>query len=305
MSIHWPNPYKKRSGTWYKGSLHNHCSPASPCASMPQQVLLDGYTEKQYDFLSISDHLALTHPEDPKMSFIPGMEWNSRTGQIPDQVVSRYDHVGIYGLDPELVATHLSHRTMDQVMACPDEGILKIANHPDWLIEEHHSMESLLRFGRQFNGIEIYNYTLEFDDGQADSTWKWDRLLSMGLPLLGFASDDSHQKADIGHAWLMVRSQNNDAASIFQAIQEGNFYCSTGSLITNLTRDQDTLGIVLDKKSMIRVIGSQGRILAMHHGDHLEWDFGSADTTYARFHVLGDSWQQAWSQPFFASNPNQ
>lgn len=302
MSINWLNPYSNNSGKWFKGSLHNHCEPASPCASMSQEVLLDGYETSRYDFLSISDHLALTIPKHPPMSFIPGMEWNSRTGQIPDQVVSRYDHVGIYGLDPAQVAAHLKHRSLAQVMACGDEGILKIANHPDWLIEEHHSMETLLRFGRKFNGMEIYNYTLEFDDGQADTTWKWDRLLSIGIPLLGFASDDSHQKNDIGHAWLMVRSKDNGAPSIFQAIQEGNFYCSTGATITNLTRHQDTLSITLNQEAMIRVIGSQGRVLATHHGESFQWNFSSATTDYARFHILAGSWQQAWSQPFFRNS---
>ncbi len=303
MSINWQNPYGKNSGTWHKGCLHVHCSPASPCASISMQALLNGYLERNYDFLSISDHLAVTVPDDASLSLIPGTEWNSRTGQVASHSVTRYDHIGIYGIDPAGIETYLPHKSIDKVMNCPDNGVLKIANHPNWLIEEHHRLETLLRFGRAFDGIEIYNYTLEFDDGLADATWKWDRLLSMGFPLLGFAGDDSHKQDDIGYAWIMVRSCNNTPKSIFKAIGEGNFYCSTGIAITELTRAGDLVSISLKEKANIRVIGSRGRVLATHTGHEFTWNFNSTATDYIRFHIQNISWQQAWSQPFFYESP--
>lgn len=303
MSINWQDPYGKNSGTWYKGCLHAHCSPASPCASIPMQALLDKYIEKNYDFLSISDHLTVTVVDNPALTMIPGTEWNSRTGQVSSGTITRYDHVGIYGIDPAGIETYLPHKSLDKVMNCPENGVLKIANHPNWLIEEHHRLETLLRFGRSFNGIEIYNYTLEVDHGLADATWKWDRLLSMGFPLLGFAGDDSHKRDDIGYAWIMVRASLNTSESIFKAITEGNFYCSTGVIITELVRANDQVSIALPADANIRVIGSGGRILAVHTGREFSWNFSSRPTDYIRFHVQNSLWQQAWSQPFFYESP--
>lgn len=302
MSINWQNPYEKSSGTWYKGCLHAHCSPASPCASIPTQALLEKYMEKNYDFLSISDHLAVTVPDNPVLTLIPGTEWNSRTGQVASDTVTRYDHVGIYGMDPTGIETYIPYKSIDKVMNRPDNGVLKIANHPNWLIEGHHRLETLLRFGRSFDGIEIYNYTLEFDDGLADATWKWDRLLSMGFPLLGFAGDDSHRKKDIGYAWLMVRSFENSPESIFKAICKGNFYCSTGITIMELSREGDKVSISLEQEANIRVIGCRGRVLANYTGDEFTWNFRSRASNYIRFHIQNSSWQQAWSQPFFMSS---
>ncbi len=299
MHINWFNPYEQDSGTWYKGSLHNHCSPASPCASMPMENLIKGYKENSYDFISISDHLELTLPDIDDMVMIPGMEWNSRTGQIPDEVATRYDHFGIYSLNSKKITNTLIHRTFADLLNNYDEEILKIANHPNWLIEEHHSIEKLLRFNGQINGFEIYNYTLEFDDGQADATWKWDRLLSMGMPILGFASDDSHKEDDIGHAWLMVKAEEKTAEAIFRAIISGNFYCSTGVVVQEIKRTNDTLSIVLPEEAQIKVIGSQGRVLACHRGKSLNWNFNSVNTTYARLHIQNSQFQEAWSQPFY------
>ncbi len=300
MPINWQNPYAKDSGTWLKGCLHSHCAPTSPCASISMNQLLTGYVEKNYDFLSISNHLFVTVPDHAGLTLLPGTEWNSRTGQVSGKTITRYDHVGIYGIDPAEIETYLRHRSIDKVMHCTENnGVIKIANHPNWLIEEHHRMDTLLRFSQSFDGIEIYNYTLEFDDGLADATWKWDRLLSMGFPLLGFAGDDSHKRDDIGYAWIMVRSCKNTPETIFKAIREGNFYCSTGITIKELARENDLVSVVLQEPANIRVIGSRGRVLAIHDGYEFAWSFNSKSTDYIRFHIQNSSWKQAWSQPFF------
>ena len=78
MTINWGNPYADRAGQWLKGNLHAHTSPASPCAVISRADLLAAYAEQGYDFLSISDHLALTEAEHPDLVLIPGAEWIER-----------------------------------------------------------------------------------------------------------------------------------------------------------------------------------------------------------------------------------
>ncbi len=58
--VNWTNPYAERHGTWLRGNLHAHTSPASSCATLPVEVVLDLYADLGYDFLCLSDHMTLT-----------------------------------------------------------------------------------------------------------------------------------------------------------------------------------------------------------------------------------------------------
>lgn len=299
MTVNWYNPYSSTSGKWYKGNLHAHCIPESPCASISLETLISGYVSQGYDFLAVSDHLAVTLAQTPMLTMLPGIEWNSRSGLMSKGVQTQHDHVGIYGLDPEILEESLQYRTLADLFSRQDESSLLIANHPDWLLDEHYDFSTLLRFASNFDGMEIYNHSIVSDPGRADSTWKWDRLLSMGHPIIGFAHDDSHSPEDIGHAWLMVRAEDTQPETIFKSIKSGNFYCSTGVTILELERHGSRLYISVKDEATIRVIGSQGRVISKSVGTFFEWDFEGQDTEYARFHVRDSSWRQGWSQPFF------
>lgn len=297
--VNWKNTYANTSGHWFKGSLHTHCIPESPCATIDLYTLLSGYINKGFDFLSISDHLAVTFPECHDLNLIPGMEWNSRAGLMPKTVQTQHDHIGLYHVDGEALVETLHHRTLPELFEQTSRTMLCIANHPDWLPDEHFDLNTLIRFSSNIDGIEIYNYSLEEDVGQADTTWKWDRLLSMGYPLLGFASDDSHFSKDIGQAWLMVRAQNNTSSDILHSLKSGNFYCTTGITFKTLERHNSTLYAECEEEVSFRVIGSFGRLLTQTVGKEIEYQFPQDQTKYARFHALNKNWQQCWSQPFY------
>ncbi|MEE4240935.1 MAG: PHP-associated domain-containing protein, partial [Desulfopila sp.] len=210
-----------------------------------------------------------------------------------------YDHIGVYALEEDLVESSLLYRTLAKLLSWEERDVLRIANHPGWLEGDHHALTTLMRFASSLDGIEIYNYSIEADPGLADTTWKWDCLLSMGYPLLGFAHDDSHSPADIGNAWIMVRAVNASPQEIFKSLKSGNFYCSTGVTITEMERVEDTLHIALAEDAIIRVIGTFGRVLDEFSGKAMEWNFADASTEYVRFHIRNSAWKQGWSQPFF------
>lgn len=299
MSVNWFNPYTDTAGNWFRGNLHSHCLPKSPCAAIQLEALLAGYIAKKYDFLSISDHLSVTTAVSETITLFPGLEWNSRAGHMAGTVQTCYDHVGIHALHEDLVESSLRFRTLQELLDWQDNGVLRIANHPGWLEGEHYDLTTLMRFAGCLDGMEIYNHSIEADPGQADSTWKWDCLLSMGCPLLGFAHDDAHCSADIGKAWLMVRAENNSPAEIFKSLKRGNFYCSSGVSILNLERTEATIQITLEEDANIRVIGNFGRVLQELSGKTMKWSFTDDAIDYARFHVRNSAWQQGWSQPFY------
>lgn len=302
--VNWLNPYEENSGKWLKGSLHTHCSEKSPCALMPLSQLLEGYANAGFDFISISDHLNTTDASHSSMCIIPGMEWNSRGGMTPNSALTRNDHVGIYALNHKSLLECLRYKELEDLLSQPKEEMLRVLNHPDWLIDEHYDIKKLMRLLGKYDGIEIYNSSVEMDSGQADSTWKWDYLLSMGNPVLGFASDDSHTTDEIGFAWLMVRAKEKNARSIFDSLRAGNFYCSTGVTISKLERAGSVLSISTndDTQTQIRVIGDGGRLLDESIGTTMTFDFDQHQATYVRIYLRNSAWQQAWTQPFFMSH---
>ncbi len=298
MSVNWYNPYAAAYGEWYRGNLHAHCLPGSPCATIGQENLLKGYRQKGYDFLAISDHLAVTRAQAAKPVMIFGLEWNSRTPHMSRRTQTQQNHVGIYGIDRKAVENTLECRALDELAGAAGD-MLFVANHPDWLDEEHYSLTTLMRFAHLFDGLEIYNHSIEADPGQADSTWKWDKLLSSGFPILGFAHDDSHAAADIGRAWLMVKALDNTPKSLLRSLKTGNFYSTTGVVIESLERRESTISIRLAEEAVIRVVGSFGRVMAESVGTSMHWNFEPQKSEYARFHVRNSLWQQGWSQPFY------
>lgn len=298
MGVDICNPYKHSSGSWYKGNLHAHTSGGSKCGTMALTDVLAAYHAAGYDFLSISDHLSITEAKTANYTIIPGMEWNSSNLLTMNPLLNSACHTGIYAHSYKRVERGLEFDSLELLLESMPDCLL-IANHPNWHVEEHYDVQTLARHAKSFQGMEIFNNLIEADEGQADASWKWDRLLSMGHYLLGFVSDDSHAINDIGKAWIMVKAKEPTVTGLLAAISDGNFYGSTGVMITELGRVGDEVFISLEQQAEIRIIGYGGRLLKQEYTSSLTWNVKHYPTSYIRFHVRDREWQQAWSQPFF------
>ena len=301
MGVNWQNTYEKREGQWFKGSLHSHSSPNSPCSHMTLQDLQAAYLKKGYDFLSVSDHMTITEAESQDLAMIPGMEWNTRTRYLPVRSITYETHMGFYSLDHAVMEKFQAQATWQTAFkAVSDDDPLIVLNHPNWTQDGHYDIALLLVLAEQASGLEIFNHVTQFGEGQADATPQWDRLLSHRKPILGFASDDSHREESVGHAWLMVRAPQKTPASIFASIKQGNFYCSTGVVLKDIFRREQTVGIELEQEARISFYGDAGKLLHRVVASEASFSFEQADTSYIRVEVHDRNWAQAWSQPFFA-----
>lgn len=296
----WQNPYEHLDGHWLKGNLHTHTAPVSPCAKIPLERVLVLYEKKGYDFLSVSDHMRYTAVNHPTcLTLIPGMEWNSRNKSEDLRQVVFKDHIGLYALDGNLLEQSVRHRTPGKVLqALADKEVLMVINHPNWLVPHHYPEDLLLGLYKSIHGIEIYNAVVENWEGHPDATIKWDRVLTDKGPLLGFASDDSHQEADIGRAWIMVNASGRLPADILAGIRSGRFYCSTGVTIREIGREGDRVFCLADRQIEIEAVGNNSRVLAASAGE-LVVNFQETEAAYIRFALYGPGKQMAWSQPFF------
>jgi len=294
------NPYEELTETWLKGNLHSHTTPASPCGTVEIEKVLSLYERSGYDFISISDHLNYTKVSLPtSLLCIPGVEWNSRT---PDEAVNQltyYNHLGIYSNQHELLTQAIQLKEIDEVLEfLKNKDALVIFNHPDWLIPEHYNLSKLLNFYDTNNGMEIFNAVIDSHPGKADSTEKWDRILTEKGPLLGFVSDDSHRIEDINKAWLMVNVKEKSVESILQSLRAGCFYGSTGVQIQKIGRKGDLVYCHSHSSVLIEAIGIDSRILASAKG-YLEVSFKDNNSSFIRFECSGQGKAKAWSQAFF------
>lgn len=291
-------------GVWLKGNLHTHTSDHSPCGRVQLERVVELYEKNDYDFLAISDHQHCTEVNIPtEMVFLPGIEWNSRSGEQDVQTVNYKDHLGIYSTDPQLLQDTTTHLTAREAgFSLQGTESLIVMNHPNWLVPHHYSEEELFNLYHLVQGVEIYNAVIEHHPGAEDATMKWDRVLTEKGPILGFASDDSHREEDIGKAWIMVNVHQVNAANILLSILAGSFYCSTGVEIHDIGLDGDSIYCLADKDVQIDAIGENGQVLVSGSRE-LRINRNDLNSTYVRFSLYGVGKQRAWSQPFFSISP--
>ena len=135
INVNWSNPYAGASGRWLKGNLHTHTSPSSGCSVVAPADMLAMYEKAGYDFLSLSDHMSMIDAPATRLTLIPGIEWNSSTGE----------HAGVYSLNPKYPRSAID--ISDQRLLLERHGnvdALLILNHPDWQLTPHYRREALL-----------------------------------------------------------------------------------------------------------------------------------------------------------------
>ncbi len=290
MAVNWINPYANREGTWKKGNLHTHTSPASGCGRVSLGQTLAFYENEDYDFLSISDHMKLTQAKSDRLIMIPGIEWNRPDGG---------GHVGLYSCTPGTIEPAITINDQEELLVrLPCRDSLLILNHPSWQLRPHYRREELLALSG-YDGIEVFNGVIKRLEGYELSTDKWDYLLSNGRRVLGFASDDFHIKNDLYAGWNVVRTKDVSSESIFTALKSGNFYASSGVILADIYRENDHITVESVNGEEIQAIGHDGRVLQIVKDRWITLDISKWDTGYIRFTIYGMGSSMAWTQPFF------
>jgi hypothetical protein len=134
-------------------------------------------------------------------------------------------------------------------------------NHPNfyWAIKANDMMG--LRGERFF---EVYNghpHVHNYGDSTTHSMEElWDHLLMRYLqdgkpPLYGLATDDSHnyleQRVGLsnpGRGWIMVRATQLSPEALIEAMEKGDFYATTGVMLTKMEAKKKTLRVEVDSQ---------------------------------------------------------
>jgi hypothetical protein len=136
----------------------------------------------------------------------------------------------------------------------------------------------------------------------------WDAILSNGVILYGIAVDDAHhfkqpwnqELALPGRAWIMVRAMRLDARAILDAMERGDFYASTGVVLSDVQSTPTSMTITVSQtkfsKYRIQFIGRHGALLQESLESPATYTFKGTEG-YVRAKVLESNGQVAWVQP--------
>ncbi len=297
-------------GRWYKGNLHTH-TLNSDGDSTPNEVAT-WYREHGYNFLLLSDHNHLTevaglnalHESKGQFLLLQGEEVTDAYDKLPI-------HINAYDLATELQPRHgasVAATIQNNVDAILAAKALPSINHPNfhWGV----TAADLLNV-RNLGLMEVYNGHPEVNNvgggGFQSLDEMWDVLLTAGRPIKGIAVDDAHHFKRIGRefsnpgrGWIQVRSESLTAAAIRAAIEQGQFYASSGVKLNDVSITATEYKLEIEVRPMEKFttyfIGSGGKVLAKSYDTAPVYRI-KGDEGYVRARVDSSYAMSAWTQP--------
>lgn len=285
------NPYPE-SGQWLRGTLHTHTTVSDGTRDVSE--VIDDYEARGHDFLAISDHDVSVDPADHRAGrgiiLLPAIE-----------ISENGPHLSALGVTSEVEPIPDRQAVIDTIR---EHGGQAVLNHPNWQSEFAHWPHDRLTALEDYLGIEIYNAVIRRHPGAALATDRWDRLLSTGRRVWGFANDDSHRGYDVDRAWNVVRVEAATPEAVYDALVAGQFYATTGVTITDVSVSTGTLHVDTAAAAELRLISDHGVVQQQVDGPSASFRLPEqlvhgSDHSYVRVECHGSAGSVAWTQPFF------
>jgi hypothetical protein len=274
------NTWVAKTGV-YKGQLHAH-SDGSDGADTPTEVMT-AYEAAGFDFAVISDHdTATADPEVAGILFIPATEESSD-----------YGHINGINYATNLIGP-VSQYAIDTMYAA---GALAQINHANWSGGAWTTAELLSIINARL--FEVWNNEVAPNENAED---KYDGYLSSSNKRSWCtAVDDCHDvSTSCGKGWVMVNADECTLSAIMAQLEAGNFYASTGAVISNITLVDGTITITTPDSSTIVWKGKNGTTLKTTTTATSDTYTFDDEESYIRVVITRDSdSKQAWSQPLF------
>ncbi|MHB8874708.1 MAG: CehA/McbA family metallohydrolase [Myxococcaceae bacterium] len=319
-----PDPGELR---FLKGQLHLHSDNSGDGHAPPEEVAR-WYSEHGYDFIVFTDHNYVTRQAGHgSMLAIPGVELTANLATCepaPRSGMSCNLHVNALFVDPARIggapSATASTRRLDvyarELEQASALGALAQVNHPNFRYGADADLLTGLA-GRGARLLEIANEAQDSDNpGDADhpsTEALWDAVLTRGQTLYAVASDDAHDYDDAAErsargeevytgdrGFVMVRAKK-DAGSIRRALEQGDFYASTGVVLSRLEAGPGFLALEAAASSegphRSQLLGEGGRVLATVVGRSPRFELAGLPDRYVRAVVVDRLGHKAWTQP--------
>lgn len=268
---------------WYKGQLHCHTTNSD--GLLPVSEVIRMYQLAGYDFVAVSDHNQVTKTEqynDIDFVTIPNNELTFGIKHI--NAINATKHYT--GPTPDPITLQ------DVIDMALSVGAIPHINHP---LSAEHTAEDI------FNAtnvclLEIINSRYE---DPLLTTVLWDRVLSMGRNIYATGVDDAHNYMnEFNKGWIMVRTHNLLASDILSALEAGDFYASSGPVITNIATEGRILQVESVDGITIDFIGKSGTVLASVDSCAASYTLPLGEL-YVRAEVTNSHAMTAYTQAYF------
>ena len=295
--------------SWYKGNLHTHTTESDGDAD--PAFVVNWFMEHGYDFLMLSDHnhrTILEHEVEGGPLMIPGEEVSARIelGLIPIHI----NGIGISRVVEPIHGDDIVGTIQANVDAIHEANGIAQLNHPNfhWAFDHTHITQV-----RGADLMEVYNghpgVNLYGAPGKPSTEEIWDGVLSAGRVIFGTATDDSHRYYDYhpgmsnpGRGWVVVRAPELTVEAIVDGLATGEFYSSTGIVLTELEHSEESVSLEIEEESdfiyTTTFSGRDGEVLAEETGLSASYSI-VGDEGYVRATVRSSSGGKAWTQPVF------
>lgn len=270
-----------KDGTFYKANMHMHTTVSD--GRMTPQEVKDAYKSQGYSIVAFTDHeVIVPHNDLRDESFLPitayEIAFNESIPNVGFDFIKTY-HLNLYAKDPENVIStafcegaiwerikpikqylteemraHHTDRVYsvacvnDMIAMANKEGFLVSYNHPVWSLQDYSDYAAL----KGLWGVEVYNTGCD-RVGYVDTAQPFDDLLRGGEPVYPLATDDAHSLADCFGGWLMVRADKLEYAEVMKALENGDFYASTGPEIREISIENGVLHVACSDAASVFV----------------------------------------------------
>lgn len=296
--------------SWYRGNVHVHTN-RSDGASPPSEVV-EWYRSHGYSFLVLTDHdVQSVTPELLERFHSPGSFLLLPGVEVTDRVDGRPVHLNGLGVEHAVGPQGGSDvpSVIDRDMAAIERaGGVAVLNHPNGLLSAALEAEEIA--ASHVGLFEVCCADYLGGSGHPSTDQIWDDLLTGGHLIFGIAADDAHDfgpdSRDPGSGWIMVRAAELTGPAILSAIQEGDFYSTTGVTLSAVRRLPNGLCLEIAEYDSYgfrtEFIGPGGRVL--HSDETGEPCFSRSDPqSYVRARVRRSDGAVAWVQPVTFGGP--
>jgi hypothetical protein len=320
----------------YKANLHSHSNISD--GTLTPEEMADIYREHGYSILAITDHEAPAAHQDlnrPGFQMITGYEAYIRSDSL-----CRFDpfrpeiHLNLIAKDPANVTyigydaefcKYLPHEAAEKlpqagagirrynreylqefIRTANEAGYLVSMNHPVWSQES----ESMLLGLKGCYSLEIYNTGSWCINGGELNTGLYDAYLRNGSMIYCHGADDNHNKkplddllSDSFGAWTQVLAKDLSYASVIHALENGDFYASTGPSIRVLAMNGGHVHVECSPAQRILLVRSMKRCQNAYRPDgsditSADFDLPEQETPYAYIIVMDRYGHQAHTRAF-------
>ena len=214
----------------------------------------------------------------------------------------------IHNREDRIYSTEYVNHLIDEANKA---GFFVSYNHPRWSQQNYADYIGL----RGIWGIEVYNSDCAQGGFGEEDVRPFEDLLRAGVPVFPLATDDIHAPRDAFGGFLMVAAKTLSYGDVITALENGDFYASTGAQIRELSLENGKLNVVCDPAHHIcvetecrcafRANAPAGGTLTEATINLSKWynisREGNQIPAYFRVSVVDTNGKRAWSRPYYLS----